>query len=131
MLDVARTHASRQARSSTKRRLKEDSVDRDMCGKIHRRGRMHAREHGGTPPLRSRPRNCSTTTVPVLPGAHDPAQNHLLAALSAPERERLLPHLELVELPLGKVLYEPGTLLYHVYFPTDSIVSLLYVLEDG
>jgi CRP-like cAMP-binding protein len=70
-------------------------------------------------------------TVRVMPGTHDPAQNHLLAALSAPELERLAPHLELVELPLGKVLYEPGTLMQHIYFPTDSIVSLLYVLEDG
>jgi CRP-like cAMP-binding protein len=34
-------------------------------------------------------------------------------------------------MPLGKVLYESGDTLRHVYFPTDSIVSLLYVLEDG
>ena len=63
--------------------------------------------------------------------AHDPQQNHLLAALSPPERERLYPHLRLVPLPLGKVLYESGDVLRHVYFPTDSIVSLLYVLADG
>src|SRR5690349_6265751 len=67
-----------------------------------------------------------------MPGpAHDPQQNHLLAALSPPERERLYPHLRLVPLPLGKVLYESGDLLRHVYFPTNSIVSLLYVLADG
>ena len=47
------------------------------------------------------------------------------------QRERLYPHLELVEMPLGKVLYESGDVLRHVYFPTDSIVSLLYVMEDG
>jgi CRP-like cAMP-binding protein len=63
--------------------------------------------------------------------AHDPQQNHLLAALSPSERERIYPHLRLVPLPLGKVLYEPGDVLRHVYFPTDSIVSLLYVLADG
>ncbi|HWM69824.1 MAG TPA: Crp/Fnr family transcriptional regulator [Steroidobacteraceae bacterium] len=61
----------------------------------------------------------------------DPQQNHLLAALSATERERLYPHLQLVPMPLGKVLYESGDVMRHVYFPTDSIISLLYVLEDG
>jgi CRP-like cAMP-binding protein len=61
----------------------------------------------------------------------DPQQNHLLAALSAIERERLYPHLQLVPMPLGKVLYESGDVMRHVYFPTDSIISLLYVLEDG
>ena len=63
--------------------------------------------------------------------AHDLRQNHLLAALSAGARERVFPHLRLVAMPLGKVLYEPGDLLSHVYFPTDCIVSLLYVLTDG
>src|SRR5258707_8714330 len=66
-----------------------------------------------------------------MSGSHDPLQNHLLAALSAAERERLYPHLRLVPMPLGKVLYESGDVLRHVYFPTDSIVSLLYVMEDG
>ena len=62
---------------------------------------------------------------------HDPIQNHLLSAMSPAGRERLYPQLELVEMPLGKVLYESGDLLRHVYFPTDSIVSLLYMMEDG
>ena len=62
---------------------------------------------------------------------HHPEQNHILAALPPAERERLFPHLQLVPMPLGKVLYESGQLLRHVYFPTDSIVSLLYVMEDG
>jgi len=67
-----------------------------------------------------------------MPGpTHDPQQNHLLAALSPAERERLYPHLRLVAMPLGKVLYESGDRLRHVYFPTNSIVSLLYVLADG
>ena len=63
--------------------------------------------------------------------ARTPQQNHLLAALPAAARERLNPHLQLVELPLGKVLHEPGDVLRYAYFPTDSIVSLLYVLEGG
>jgi CRP-like cAMP-binding protein len=58
-------------------------------------------------------------------------ENHLLAALPAPDFERLDPHLELVALPLGEALYEPGVMLRHVYFPIDSIVSLLYVMSDG
>jgi len=60
-----------------------------------------------------------------------PRQNHLLAALDPQVQERLFPHLELVPLPLGKVLYESGDALRYVYFPTDSIVSLLYVMESG
>jgi len=61
----------------------------------------------------------------------DPRQNRLLAALPEDEWTRWLPHLEAVEMPLGKVLYESGSTLSHVYFPTTSIVSLLYVMEDG
>jgi CRP-like cAMP-binding protein len=61
----------------------------------------------------------------------DPRQNHLLAALTAEEYARLFPHLELVPMPLGHVLYESGSKLRHVYFPTTSIVSLLYVMIDG
>ena len=60
-----------------------------------------------------------------------PQQNHLLAMLPPEALERLLPNLELVDMPLGMVLYESGDTLRHVYFPTDSIVSLLYVMENG
>ena len=60
-----------------------------------------------------------------------PQHNHLLAALSTQTFERLEGDLELVTLPLGKSLYESGDALRHVYFPTDSIVSLLYVMENG
>lgn len=60
-----------------------------------------------------------------------PQHNHLLAALSTQTFERLEVDLELVTLPLGKSLYESGDALRHVYFPTDSIVSLLYVMENG
>ena len=66
-----------------------------------------------------------------MPGSNDPQQNYLLSALSAAERERLYPHLQLVTMPLGKVLYESGDVLRHVSFPIDCIVSLLYVLADG
>lgn len=62
---------------------------------------------------------------------HDPKQNHLLAALPADEYARLLPHFEEVPMPLGHVLYESGIQMLSVYFPMDSIVSLLYVMEDG
>jgi CRP-like cAMP-binding protein len=55
----------------------------------------------------------------------------LLAALPPAERERIYPHLELIPMPLGKVLYESGEVLRHVYFPIDSIVSLLNLMEDG
>jgi CRP-like cAMP-binding protein len=63
--------------------------------------------------------------------AHDPRQNGLLAALPAVEYDRLHTHLRLVPLTLGEALYESGIVLRHVYFPTDSIVSLLYVMADG
>jgi CRP-like cAMP-binding protein len=63
--------------------------------------------------------------------AHSPNQNHLLAALPTAEFERLAAHLELVAMPLGEVLYEPGGQLRYAYFPTTSIVSLHYVMESG
>jgi CRP-like cAMP-binding protein len=61
----------------------------------------------------------------------DPKDNRLLAALPAAEWQRWLPQLEWVKMPLGQVVYEPGSTLSHVYFPTTSIVSLLYVMENG
>jgi CRP-like cAMP-binding protein len=66
-----------------------------------------------------------------MTAAHDPRQNHLLAALPVAAFERLQPHLKLVFLPLGEALSESGVVLRHVYFPTNSIVSLLYVMADG
>lgn len=62
---------------------------------------------------------------------HSPHQNHLLDALPAEDYQRLTPHLELVPMPLGNVLYESGNELRHVYFPTNAIISLLYVMLDG
>lgn len=64
------------------------------------------------------------TTMPHL-------NNHLLAALLVEVQDRLFPYVELVKLELGQVIYEAGTQLDYVYFPTDSIVSLLYVMESG
>jgi len=58
-------------------------------------------------------------------------RNHLLAALPAADFELLLPHLELVPMPLGQMLFEPGSQMRHAYFPTTSIVSLHYVTESG
>jgi CRP-like cAMP-binding protein len=60
-----------------------------------------------------------------------PKQNHLLDALPTSDYERLASHLELIPMKLGDVLYESGAHLRYVYFPTTSIVSLLYVMEDG
>src|SRR5690348_5958954 len=73
-----------------------------------------------------RRRSKSLMSVP-----NDPRQNHLLHALPISESERLFPHMELVPMPLGDVLYESGSQLRYVYFPTTSIVSPLYVMEDG
>jgi CRP-like cAMP-binding protein len=61
----------------------------------------------------------------------NPNQNHLLAALLDVDYERLAPHLELVPMLLGDVLYESGGKLQYVYFPTNSIISLHYLLENG
>jgi len=66
--------------------------------------------------------------MPVKP---EPIQNHLLAALSPEVQGRLFPYLELVRLPLRAVMYEAGHAMRHVYFPTDSIISLQYVMENG
>jgi CRP-like cAMP-binding protein len=60
-----------------------------------------------------------------------PRQNHLLASLPGADYERLLPHLEQVSLELGRALYESDSQQGYVYFPTTSIVSLLYVMQDG
>src|SRR6202521_4060369 len=66
-----------------------------------------------------------------MPISTEPRKNLLLAALPDPEWRRWQSLLEQVEMPLGQVLYESGATLTHVYFPTTSIVSLLYVMENG
>jgi CRP-like cAMP-binding protein len=84
---------------------------------------MLERRRDAAPPIQ--PRNSVKTPFPY------PVENHLLAALQDTERQRWLPQLEPIEMPLGQVLYEPGGTLSHVYFPTTAIVSLLYVMENG
>ncbi|EQD68109.1 CRP/FNR family transcriptional regulator [mine drainage metagenome] len=66
-----------------------------------------------------------------MPHLSELMQNQLLAVLPAQQLSHWLSHLEQVEMPLGEVLYEPGSRVTHVYFPTTSIVSLLYVMENG
>jgi CRP-like cAMP-binding protein len=62
---------------------------------------------------------------------NNPNQNHLLAALPTLEFEQLAPHLELVQMPVGKMLYEPNEQLQYAYFPTTCIISLHYVMSSG
>lgn len=68
-------------------------------------------------------------TLPTLPP--DPKQNRLLAALPAKDYERLLPHLELVDMPLYWTLSESGDHVNYLHFPVSGVVSLMYALEDG
>lgn len=62
---------------------------------------------------------------------HQPMCNRLWAAIPAPVRNRLLPFLERVPLPLGKELYVAGQKLRYVYFPTHGVVSLMYAMNQG
>jgi CRP-like cAMP-binding protein len=62
---------------------------------------------------------------------HSAHLNHLLSALPAAEFEAVAAHLQLVMLPLGEILYEPGGQLQHAYFPTTAIVTLHYVTDSG
>ncbi len=66
-----------------------------------------------------------------MPSPHSPNQNYLLGALPTEEFDRIAPHLVLVPMPLGEIIYEPGEQLQHAYFPTTSIVSLHYVTDSG
>lgn len=63
--------------------------------------------------------------------APSPVRNHLLAALPAAEYQRIAPHLELLAMPLGEVLYETRGEMSHAYFPTTAVVSLDYVMQNG
>jgi CRP-like cAMP-binding protein len=69
--------------------------------------------------------------LPIAIARHQTGMNRLLSVLPETPRSHWLPKLELIDMPLGEVLYESGGKLTHVYFPTTSIVSLLYVLENG
>ncbi len=71
------------------------------------------------------------STNPTTKKFPDPRCNHLLAEVPSTEWKRFAPHLASVSLDLGDVIYESGKEQPWVYFPTDSLVSLLYVMEDG
>ncbi len=58
-------------------------------------------------------------------------QNHLFRSIPNAEWERLLPHIEAIDLPLGKILCEPGMKMPYVYFPSTATVSILHELENG
>ena len=68
--------------------------------------------------------------IPGLYG-HNPKQNSLLAALPESDYERMLSHLEFVSMPFGMAVCEANTRMTHVYFPTSSIVSVLYETNEG
>lgn len=68
--------------------------------------------------------------MPKLP-PDDPRNNNILAALKKPDYERILPDLELVEMPLGWTISEAGDHVKFIHFPISGIVSLIYDLEDG
>ena len=101
-----------------------------MCGSVHiNRDPVDPRSQH--PSIRFQRWSMPLIKNPSLFAPQTPRQNQLLAALPASEYVRLLPHLEQVPLELGRALYESGSHQAYVYFPTDSIVSLLYVMEDG
>jgi len=66
-----------------------------------------------------------------MPDVYSPRQNHLLDPLPAAERADIFPQLKLVPMPLGQSVFEPGTVMRDVFFPTTCIIFLLYVMEDG
>lgn len=70
-------------------------------------------------------------TEPRPPSENQSHENHILAALPREDYERLAPHLEPIELTHGKMLYEPGGVIKHVYFPVNSMISLVSQLSDG
>lgn len=70
--------------------------------------------------------------VPLQPlQPEDVSSNGILHAMAADDLQRWLPLIDVLELPLGQVLYESGAAVRHIYFPATAIVSLLYVMEDG
>lgn len=75
--------------------------------------------------------NIHRAKTPYEASEPNPELNHLLAAVPKAHLAHWLPQFELIDMPLGKVLYESGGMMTHLYFPTTSIVSLLYVLENG
>lgn len=58
-------------------------------------------------------------------------KNRLLSVLPSEDRGFLTPHLSTVDLEKGRLLYDPGDLIDHVYFPTDCVISLMTLMENG
>jgi len=87
-------------------------------------------QHSASRALPSSARDFKVASRPVV-SYSGTQQNELLAALPRDVLESLFEHLELVQMPFGKELFEYGSKLENVYFPTTAIVSLLYVMEDG
>lgn len=77
------------------------------------------------------PRFAISDGLRAAAAAHAPCQNHLLAALSEPDFERLLPHLYPVSLPVGFSVHNAGDAEKHLYFLTSGIVSRYYITESG
>jgi len=77
------------------------------------------------------PANLTVGTTLKSTAARSPLQNRLLSSLPGKVKDTIFPHLKLTSMPLGKVLYEPGDRMLDAYFPTNCIVSLLYVMENG
>lgn len=95
---------------------------------------MSAAQQFGSPTnwrFEAQSRRNSIETLPKGAEGVGPQQNQLLAAMPHDVQARLRPHLELVSLPVGKVLYECGAVQRHVYFPVDCIVALTYEMENG
>lgn len=63
--------------------------------------------------------------------SHSPKKNQIISALPIREYTRILPYLELVDLSLGEVVYEPNVAISYVYFPTSCIIARVYQLESG
>jgi CRP-like cAMP-binding protein len=97
-----------------------------MFDAVHTPCAARRRQRRASPPGSFEPQEI--TALVMTP---HPLQNHLLAALQPEVQQRMMPYLEPMSLSLGKVVYESGDTVRHVYFPTNSIISLLYVLESG
>jgi CRP-like cAMP-binding protein len=82
-------------------------------------------------PLRNLLFNSSSAAVHTLKQPCNAARNFLLCELPPAKRERLLPHLQPVTFSLGQIVCEPGENIDCCYFPTNSVVSLLYTMQDG
>lgn len=100
------------------------------CGTVHNRQRSR-----GPQPVGGHWLKHAKDVVVKAKGSHEklppPRSNWLLAALPNDDYQRLLPALEPVPLPLGWTVYESGSQMHHVFFPTAGIVSLIYVMENG